>query len=622
MLLSNTVQRIYHGAYCTELPDKTCAREIFECPRTMRFHIPKWLPVSLFIMTFLFLQPCAGRTESDQVNYGADHIVAGNSEEQGPAALPETPDEPGAETSSSTFPATEQAAPATGDESTASTASLVASDESWYRMYSNAMPPHKNYSRATLETLIALGIGTTWYYLDRGNQADYDHDVDMDNLKGKFITGDGYSYDNNPWVTNVNHVTAGTVYYLLARSNDLSMLESFLYSTGASLLWEYGTEIHEDVSINDSIMNPFGGFAVGEVMYQLGEFFQHGEHNKVNEALGILFGAPSAFHRWLDNDRPKNPAHVDRFGFTTDVWHRFRLSLGYVAAQSNEGGDSGFQNEVQAGADLELINLSQYNHPGTDSSFYAHSLQNALTLRGSWNGDGWQTSLLRFKTVPLGYYWQDIVAEENAGQLCGYSFILGGASSFEYITNKFSEFEHEDKQAVVNIFGPSLDLTLHRSGWRVRGVVEASPNFAMLRPYSAEEFNGMIAADMPGNDLRRVYGMVYKYHPSRGPYYYSFGATAGGRLEVGYGPFEVEGYVLYHYFDSVSGPMRNEGYQRIDLNYSDERLSASLGVSCRLPFDNLRLAFVAEKNWGESELGSYSMDAEQTRLITSLVYEF
>ena len=89
-----------------------------------------------------------------------------------------------------------------------------------------------------------------------------------------------------------------------------------------------------------------------------------------------------------------------------------------------------------------------------------------------------------------------------------------------------------------------------------------------------------------------------------------------------YGPFEVEGYMLYHYFDSVSGPMRNEGFQTLHIDYSDERLSASLGVSCRLPFDNLRAAFVAEKNWGYSELGNYSMDAEQTRLITSLVYEF
>ena len=121
--------------------------------------------------------------------------------------------------------------------------------------------------------------------------------------------------------------------------------------------------------------------------------------------------------------------------------------------------------------------------------------------------------MLRFKTVPLGYYWQNIVADEDIGQLCGYSFILGGASSFEYITNKYSEFTHEDKQAVVNIFGPSLDLTVHRSGLRIRGVLEAYPNFAMLRPYSAEEFSQMIAVDLPGNDLRRVYGMVYKYHP-------------------------------------------------------------------------------------------------------------
>jgi hypothetical protein len=47
-----------------------------------------------------------------------------------------------------------------------------------------------------------------------------------------------------------------------------------------------------------------------------------------------------------------------------------------------------------------------------------------------------------------------------------------------------------------------------------------------------------------------------------------------------------------------------------------------MGLACRLPFDHLRVAFVAKKNRGESHIGSYSTDAEQTRLIASLVYEF
>ena len=175
---------------------------------------------------------------------------------------------------------------------------------------------------------------------------------------------------------------------------------------------------------------------------------------------------------------------------------------------------------------------------------------------------------------------------------------------------------------VVNFFGPSLDLTLHKSGWRIRGVMEVSPNCAMLEPYSAKELSQMLGADKPRSDLRYVHGMVYKYRPSRGPYYYSFGATAGGRLEVSYGPFEVEGCVLYHYFDMLDGRMRNEESKTIYLDYTDERLSASLGVSYRLPFDNRKVALVAEKNWGYSELANYSMDAEQIRLITSLVYEF
>ena len=244
------------------------------------------------------------------------------------------------------------------------------------------MPLHKNYQRATLETLIALGLGTTWYYLDRSNQADYDHDVDLDNLKGKFVTGDGYSYDNNPWMTNVNHVTAGAAYYLLARSNDLSMLESFLYSTGASLLWEYGTEIHEDVSINDSIMNPFGGFAVGEVMYQLGEFFQHSEHNRVNDGSRHIIWRPLSFPP-LAGQRPAERSRPRRTGLDSPPMSGTAFGCHWATSRQNRIQEvtTGSRAKLRRAGDLELINLSQYNHPGVDSSFYAHSLQNVLNLK-------------------------------------------------------------------------------------------------------------------------------------------------------------------------------------------------------------------------------------------------
>lgn len=80
-------------------------------------------------------------------------------------------------------------------------------------------------------------------------------------------------FDADDFGTNmVGHPTAGTVYYLIARGNRVSIPEAFAWSFGASLAWEL-VEFKEAVSINDVVMTPVGGLALGEAFSQLSAWF-------------------------------------------------------------------------------------------------------------------------------------------------------------------------------------------------------------------------------------------------------------------------------------------------------------------------------------------------------------
>jgi Domain of unknown function (DUF3943) len=67
------------------------------------------------------------------------------------------------------------------------------------------------------------------------------------------------------------------LYYLVARTNTLSIPASLLFAIAGSTLWELVGEFKEKVSINDMIVIPFAGMAIGEVFVQLGGFLTEGQ---------------------------------------------------------------------------------------------------------------------------------------------------------------------------------------------------------------------------------------------------------------------------------------------------------------------------------------------------------
>ena len=151
-------------------------------------------------------------------------------------------------------------------------------------------PRKRHWIRAAEEVFVINGpIGTVWYWSNANfNQADWDLRWDRESWKAKLVTFDAVRFDGDDFRTNAVHHTfvSGMSYFLVGRSNRLTIPESFLASVLASTTWEYLVEFREGPSVNDMITTPLSGIALGETVFQLGELFLRGGDHPVNWAPG------------------------------------------------------------------------------------------------------------------------------------------------------------------------------------------------------------------------------------------------------------------------------------------------------------------------------------------------
>lgn len=484
--------------------------------------------------------------------------------------------------------------------------------EPTWSVYTNAEPQHKNWLRTGLETAGFLAVAEGFYYGTLEERRWYEYTIPKGSFEARFVTGDAYRFDNNAWESNVGHIAAGTGYYLLARTNDLGLAPSLLWTAGSSTLWELFGELRDEFSINDAIMTPIGGFAIGEPYYQLGEFFQHSENTIPNRTLGFLFGPSALIHRWLDCDVPKNPANVDKFGFTTDVWHRFRVFAGGGGSYSHD--TEKFRGESQVGFDFEVITAEKFAKPGEASINYLDGVFNELAFKAAFEDSDIVDLRFFSKTAFLGHYEQNIVKDRNSDTLEGHSLFWGLGSAFEYYNHKFSDMVRDDKLAIVDLVGPTAIADWYHCGLHVRATAEAYPNFSMVNPALGRLYDET-------HDLHSVQS-VYRFES----YYYALGATAAGRLEMEYGPFGLDGQVRYHYFSGINGLDRFQdtphGTVTHDLDFQDQRLGMQLTLFYALPIDNFKLGLTAEKIYRWSDIDHFSANLDESRFFGNVFFEF
>ena len=480
--------------------------------------------------------------------------------------------------------------------------------ESAYDIFKKESSKQRNFLRASLEILATLGLGAVQYYAVTlaDNKVDWDYN-NWTEYRQKISSFESWRFDTNTKGVNIGHAFAGALYYWSARSNGFKSLESLLFAITGSTLWEYIAEAREKVSINDQIVTPVGGFIIGEVLYQFGDFFARGGKKWPNRILSSIFAAPQHFHAWIDQQKLPRAGSIDQYGFNADLWHQFSASAGYAFEE-----DSGAGNGVSAGFDMELVKLQAYGKEGRASEFMKDTVMTKLTADIVFGKNGMLDVSGLLKAVVAAYYRQDITKDER-GRLNGYSFLIGPTSSVEYRSQAEIGGVTGDWHATVNVIGTGIDVVAYAKDVRVQFKLDVYPNFTLIRSLAIEDY-----AAVYGRDGIKTVLNANDYNN----YYFAFGATGSSSLTVSYRGLELGGSVDYGYYDSVEGLDRLQEQLTRDVKLHDRYLSLKAWFSHPVYRKNIRMVYSIEHIQRSGDVEQVSRSARVNRYMGRLVFLF
>lgn len=443
--------------------------------------------------------------------------------------------------------------------------------------------------------LLALTGGTIWYVLDEEtNAVDWDYrgiysddpDLELRPQSDVWRRFDGWRFDDNVMVLNTPlHPMAGSGYYLLARSSSLGMLGSLLAANTTSLVWETVIEHQEVVSINDLVYTGLGGFPLGEMYYQLGQFFRHSEPTRLNRALSWVFGLPLQLRDLVHGTSPQYDGPVDERGWPTDIWHNFVLHTGFGTGITADS-------YLELGASAELNRLPDFQAAGEHEGFVYGPLKSSLAASISANDDYVHNWKLDGRVDFAGHYLHDMTDED--GPVEGTSLFVGTGMGFRHVQHWFqneplAQGDFLSRYGIVHLPGLRLDTSWMHEAATLRLSYSAYPDITSIDsvayPIFAEETGRQAARTVLANER----------------YYYGFGFSNLLRLEADMDPAHFHVQADLHWSRSINARDRFKheeerfGPDADDyLTLIDRVANVEMGALFALPAYNMRAGLVGQ----------------------------
>lgn len=479
----------------------------------------------------------------------------------------------------------------------------------------------KHYLRAGLEVGGILAVGFVDYLLNtnarggtlRPGESRWDLRYDWPTLRGK-LTGADIALDGNKLPTNyVSHPFAGTLYYTAARSNHLSFAESFMYAAAGSTTWEFFGEIRETTSINDLVVTPVSGAAIGEATMQLAGFFQRGRKNVGNGVLSTLFSPVNAVNMWADGAEPERAAATDALGFPTDVWHRFdvRTSAGVTVQEATALSSKATYGDVGLGIDLRLANLLGYASAAKRSRIFDEANVSGVSFDATFSKGGLTSATFATRVVPFGFYARDASLDED-GVLRGHGGFLGLRFGFEYGMHDYDRDRTRplDHLAVVSPLGIAAEHTFERGSWRVQTSLDLYGSIAGVNAYALSDYRRRSATTGLPNVVA-----------SEG-YYHAAAVTVRPAVEVAYKGLSAGAEMRLDGFRPIKGVFDDQDKVDRSIRFADQRarLRANLGYSPN--GSPVRVTLSGERRFRAGEVDGTHASRTETSLIGSLGFVF
>jgi hypothetical protein len=476
--------------------------------------------------------------------------------------------------------------------------------------------------RAVLEGVGVLSVGyieylTSTHQIKPGARVTYDSGLFIDK-----VSGNAQSFDANQFNTNfIGHPLGGTLYYFAARSNRLSVTQSFAWAFTGSLLWEYLGEIGEKPSYNDMIATPWGGIANGETFTQLSAFFARGKRTIHGQALKILFGIPHTIHEAVDGlDRERAPS-TDALGFPNDIWHEFRASAGagssYQEHINGHGGGS-FDSRFQLALDVK--SLPHLGQEGKASRLYDDGNVAGLHFRLGATEAGLSDVLYEARVSPLGYYSHN-ARPDASGRLRGRSSIVGLTVGYEYGVHDYDRDRRRPKDTIakVTLLGLLAEHWAYLGAARIRARLELGADFAGVRAYALPAYLARHAADFAASGA--PVGASLPFVLQREGYYFAAGPSIEPSLEIALAPVTLRGGLRWDQYQGVLGIDVDETRQTKDIPRDDRRVIATARAAVS-PFGALELAFEAEARLRQGRVGDTSDQRTERTLLGTFGAKF
>jgi hypothetical protein len=488
----------------------------------------------------------------------------------------------------------------------------VLTDEEAYEIFESESPKHKHYLRAASELGIVLGIAAANYWqnelLHTGkvnhNVVDWDY-YGVQGQKDKYRNLHGFRMDDNSRGVNEGHAFAGMVYYQVARANGLSTMESFLATFASSALWESVNEYREVFSINDQVLTTVGGFVIGETLHQFARYFY--SKGIVGKTLSTLFDSPDAMNR-LINRHTGDMYSVRNYGFDPDAF-------GYVDAYVGIGStrrDSGENVRTTVrGIHGEIINIPLHDQPGRVHGLYTDTVLSELLIQGTQKNDGF-TDFQAFAKVVFAAYHEKNIGLDQKGRRNGYSFFVGLASAAEmdhHDTPKNSS-DPSDWHAVINVIGPTLDVTALVKDVKLRMTIDVYGDFAMVRSYAIDVYRKDHPAH-PGEEAT-----MYKHD-----YYYAMGLTTQIHLSAEMGRWSAGLLYKNEDYRSLNMLSRNHEVVTDNLKITDTVTNKEAYVQYKIGKKwKVRVSYSVRERTGD--IAGTTAQATEKKVMGTLAYVF
>lgn len=342
---------------------------------------------------------------------------------------------------------------------------------------------------------------------------------------------DSWYLDADAITTNFGgHVAAGTFYYMFARSNRVSVPEAFLWTLGTSTLWEL-VEYKEPVSINDMIVTPAAGIAVGEAFTQLSGWFDRRDGSRLSKAFAWIFDPMKKLHDWMDKATPRtDPAQRG--------WHEFRVGAAGLILWQNGRAHPGITLDFAT----RLFRAPGYGEAGGTGFGFADGNVSAIGLTMSIASGRAVDFLFDTETALVGHYSRDLRTDGDG--LSGWDLFVGGTVGYEYGSHVWDLAGGAPKNQISLVRLPGVDgrFRLFTGDLQLDCSLDA-----------AFDFGGVEPIGVPGTEVLDP-GQVFPTVYSVQGYYFAVGIHLAPALELRYGPLALGASVRADWLWGMTGP--------------------------------------------------------------------